>query len=662
MGNIITNTQIFEYPLINVTSGTKYRIRGMRVTVLSVFLFLLSVFSYAQEEGQYSTTDKEAIKQFALANQSLDDHEYNIAATELQQAIENDPKFIEAHIQLADLFRLERQYKKAIEQYVAAININPDFSRAIYLKLGDIEISDAQYEQAQQHLTKYLTYPNITDQDAYYARKLLKDCAFSIEALKHPVPFKPINMGPEINTADDEYLPVSTADESTLIFTRKINNNEDFYKSVKVNGKWQTATYLSDNINTPNYNEGAQSISQDGKYLFFTGCNRPDGLGRCDIYIAQKKGDDWGKPYDLQPPVNTPGWESQPSISADGRTLYFVSNRKGGYGGYDIWKSTVTDKGWSEPENLGPNINTSFDEQSPFIHADDSTLYFCSNGWPGMGGKDLFVSHLGKDGKWQKPVNMGYPINSSGDENGLSVTANGTYAFFASNNLNGYGGFDIYTFELPENVRPHMVTYVKGIVTDAQTKEPLDASVEIIELEKNEAVYQDNSSVEQGDFLATLTSGKNYGLNVSKNGYLFYSANFSLIGHEPKEPYILSIALSPIEVGNKVVLNNIFFDTNKFDIKPDSKAELQKLIEFLTLNPAIHIEISGHTDNVGNDQTNQTLSENRAKAVYQYLIASGIIAQRLVYKGYGKTQPIAPNTTDENRSKNRRTEFKIIAK
>ena len=177
-----------------------------------------------------------------------------------------------------------------------------------------------------------------------------------------------------------------------------------------------------------------------GNILFFTGCNRPDGLGRCDIYISQKKGDDWGKPFDLQPPVNTPGWESQPSISADGRTLYFVSNRKGGYGGYDIWKSTLTDKGWGEPENLGPNINTSFDEQSPFIHPDDSTLYFCSNGWPGLGGKDLFVSQLGKDGKWQKPVNLGYPINSSGDENGLTLTANGDYAFFSSNNLNGYGG------------------------------------------------------------------------------------------------------------------------------------------------------------------------------------------------------------------------------
>jgi len=632
----------------------------MRIVLLSFLLICISVCSFAQ--SQYSTTDREAIKHYALANEALDNREFKAATDELLKAIDRDPKFTEAHLLLADVLHVLKQNKLSIEEYRKVIAINPDFSRGVYLKLGESEISDAQYVIAQQHLQKYLTYPNIQDKDIYFAKKLLKDCDFSLEAIQHPVSFKPINVGPEINTGADEYLPVATADESELIFTRKINNNEDFYKSVKLSGKWQTATYLSNNINTPNYNEGAQSITADGKYLFFTGCNRPDGLGRCDIYIAKKQGDDWGKPYDLNPPVNTSGWESQPSISADGRTLYFVSNRKGGYGGYDIWKSTVTDKGWSEPQNLGPNINTPYDEQSPYIHADDSTLYFCSNGWPGLGGMDLFVSHLGKNGQWQKPQNLGYPINSSGDENGLTVTASGQYAFFASNNLNGFGGYDIYYFELPENIRPHVVTYVKGIVIDAVTKQPLEASVEIIDLEKNATVYQDNSSPEYGDFLVTLTAGKNYGLNVSKDGYLFYSANFSLLGHEAREPYQLTVELSPIEVGNKVVLNNIFFDTNKFDLKPDSKAELQKLIDFLNLNPSVHIEISGHTDNVGNNQANQVLSENRAKSVYQYLITNGITAARLIYKGYGETQPIMPNISDANRAKNRRTEFKIIAK
>ena len=633
----------------------------MRVTIFSLLLFFLPYFALAQQR-QYTTANREAIKYFALANQSLDDHVYDDAVIQLQKAIEADAKFVEAHIQLGDIYRLMRQHKPAIDQYLVAIELSPEFNRSVYLKIGDEEITQAKYAEAKQHLEKYITYPDITAPNNFLAQKLIADCKFSIQAILHPVPFKPINMGPEINTADDEYLPVATADESMLIFTRKINNNEDFYKSVKLNTKWQTATYLSNQINTPQYNEGAQSISQDGKFLFFTGCNRPDGLGRCDIYIAQKKGDDWGKPFDLSPPVNSPGWESQPSISADGRTLYFVSNRKGGYGGYDIWKSTLTQKGWGEPENLGPNINTSFDEQSPFIHPDDSTLYFCSNGWPGLGGKDLFVSRLGKDGKWQKPENLGFPINSSGDENGLSLTANGAYAFFSSNNLDGYGGFDIYTFVLPPNLRPHIVTYVKGKVNDAKTMQPLEAAVEIIDLQKDQAVYQDYSDPERGDFLATLTSGKNYGLNISKAGYLFYSENFSLVGHEAKNPFDISVLLEPIEVGSKVILNNIFFDTNKFDLKPESIAELEKLVEFMNLNPTLHIEISGHTDNIGNDQANQVLSENRAKSVYQYLITNQINAARLVYKGYGKTQPIAPNASEDDRAKNRRTEFKVTAK
>jgi outer membrane protein OmpA-like peptidoglycan-associated protein/tetratricopeptide (TPR) repeat protein len=633
----------------------------MRSTILIVLLLIAPIVLFAQQR-RYSTTDREAIKYFALANESLDNNAFDDAVTQLQQSLQADSNFVEARELLGDLYHRMRQHKPAYDQYIKVITLNPEFNPYVYYKIGDEEVHLARYETGKQHLEKYLAYPNLDPKASYLAQKLLNDCNFSIDAIKHPVPFTPVNMGPAINTADDEYLPVATADESELIFTRKINNNEDFYKSVKVDGKWQTATYLSSNINTPEYNEGAQSITQDGKYLFFTGCNRPDGLGHCDIYIAAKKGDDWGKPVDLSPPVNTPGWEAQPSISSDGRTLYFVSNRKGGYGGYDIWKSTLTDKGWGEPENLGPNINTAFDEQSPFIHPDDSTLYFCSNGWPGLGGMDLFVSRLGKDGKWQKPTNLGYPINSSGDENGMTLTAEGSHAFYSSNNLDGFGGFDIYTFELPENLRPHIVTYVKGTVSDAKDLHPLEAAVEIIDLQKNSSVYQDYSDDADGSFLATLTAGKNYGLNISKTGYLFYSQNFSLVGHEANKPYNIAVLLQPIEIGNKVILNNIFFDTNKFNLKDESTAELQKLVDFLNVNPTLKIEISGHTDNVGNDQLNQTLSENRAKAVYQFLIDNKIDPSRLVYKGYGKTQPIATNDTDEGRAKNRRTEFKIIAK
>lgn len=628
-------------------------------TILLCFCF---VSAFAQPRS-YSTRNQTAIKYFATANSFIDTHKYDEAIASLLEAVKEDDRFTEAHMLLGDLYRFERKYKDAVDHYSKVVSINPEFNQSAYYKLSEMEISIGHYKDAQMHLVKYLSYPYIQDKDRFYAKKMVADCDFALKALQNPVPFKPVNLGPEINTTDDEYLPVATADESMLIFTRKINNNEDFYKSVKKAGKWQAAQYLSRQINTSDYNEGAQSISQDGRYLFFTGCNRPDGLGRCDIYISQKKGEDWSKPFDLSPPINSGAWESQPSISADGKTLYFVSNRKGGYGGYDIWRSTLTSKGWSEPQNLGPNINTSFDEQSPFIHPDDSTLYFASNGWPGMGNKDLFISRLSPNGVWSKPENLGYPINSGGDENGLTITATGGYAYFASNNLNnGRGDFDIYMFELPTAIRPHMVTYVKGTVTDAITKRPIEALVEIIDLGNNQSVYKDVSSPTQGDFLATLTSGKSYGVNISKPGYLFYSDNISLEGVAPKEPFIVNVALSPIEVGKKVILKNIFFDTNKYDLAPKSKTELQKIIEFLNTNPSVRVEISGHTDDVGDNQMNQTLSENRAKSVYTYLVANGVNAARLVFKGYGKTMPIAPNTTDENRARNRRTEFKIIAK
>ena len=632
----------------------------MKNVILTFLLLFLSVFAFAQQP--YSTTNQEAIKNYALANQAIDEHSFPEAIELLQKAVKADNKFVEAHALLGNTLHLTKNNKGAIDEFKKVIALNPGFSRAIYMKIADMEISEAQYQDAQAHLQKFLSLPNNADKDRDYAQKLLKDCIFAIDALQHPVPFKPINLGASINTAADEYSPVSTADDKTIIFTRQIGQNEDFYQANKVDNQWQKSVYLSDRINTPNYNEGSESVSQDGKFLFFTGCNRPDGKGRCDIYVATKKGDDWGKPFSLSPPINTPGWESQPSISADGRTLYFVSNRKGGYGGYDIWKSNLTDKGWSEPENLGSNVNTPYNEQSPFIHPDDSTLYFCSNGWPGMGNQDLFVSRLAKDGKWQVPKNLGYPINTNGDESGLSLTAGGAYAFFSSNKLDGFGGFDIYTFEMPPDLRPHVVTYVKGFVSDAKTRQPLESAVEIIALENNRPVYQDFSSAEKGDFLATITAGKNYGLNISKPGYLFYSENFSLVGHTSSNPFFITALLEPIEVGNKVILKNIFFDTNKYQLQPDSRAELQKLIEFMELNPTVKIEISGHTDNVGNDISNQTLSENRAKSVYDFLISGKIDPSRMVFKGYGKTQPIAPNDSDENRAKNRRTEFKIIAK
>lgn len=623
-----------------------------------LLLILACQFAYAQKS--YSTNNRSAIKSYERASYFLDLNDFRKAETELIAATKQDDEFIEAYLLLGDVYRVTFEYVKARETYKKAFDINPNFAPERYYYYAESELKTGQYESALLHYNLFKSKGNPSVDKIKLAEKYIHDCQFAMEAMKHPVPFKPVNLGPNINTKDQEYLASLTTDESTLIFTRQINGNEDFYKSVKVNNEWSKAEYLSSNINTPSYNEGAQCISPDGQFLFFTGCNRPDGYGRCDIYIAKKEGQGWSKPINLGYPINTKGWESQPSLSADGRTLYFVSDRPGGIGSYDIWKSELGDDGnWQQPVNLGPDINTPFDEQSPFIHPDNKTLYFSSNGWVGMGNKDLFISRLDSNKVWSKPENLGYPINTYGEESGLTINASGTKAFFSSDNFNGYGGFDIYSFDLPQNLRPTPVNYVKGVVFDEDSKDKLQALVDIIDLKSGKSIHLSYSDEVDGSFLASIPQGNEYSLNVSKDGYLFYSENFSLEKYKPGKPFLLEVPLQKIAVGKKVVLKNIFFDTNKYDLKPESIAELQKLIDFLDENPKINIEIRGFTDDVGDDESNMVLSQNRSKAVYQYLINHQINPNRLAYKGFGENQPVADNKTAEGRANNRRTEFVI---
>ncbi|WP_017257741.1 OmpA family protein [Pedobacter arcticus] len=629
---------------------------------LAHLVILLLAFQVGASQTKYSSNSRNAIKSYEKARSLLDLNEFEQAGSELIAAIKQDGEFIEAHLLLADVYRVTFNYLKAKENYKQAFKINPNFAPERYYYFAESELKTGDYEQALNHYKLYKSQGNPSIERIVLADKYIKDCEFAIEALKNPVPFKPENLGPNVNTAEQEYLATITTDENTLIFTRQINRNEDFYRSYKNGDSWTKATYLSNNINTPSYNEGAQCLSPDGQFLFFTGCNRPDGLGRCDIYVSQKEGEGWSKPVNLGFPINTKGWESQPSLSADGKTLYFVSDRRGGFGSYDIWKSDIDEEGkWAMPVNLGPNINTPYDEQSPFIHPDNQTLYFSSNGWVGLGNKDLFISRLDTAGNWGLPKNLGYPINTYGEESGLTINASGTKAYFSSDNFNGYGGFDIYSFPLPENIRPVAVNYVKGVVFDAETKVRLGALVDISDLQDEKTLHISYSDRIDGTFLTTLSTGKEYSINVSKDGYLFYSENFSIEKNQIGKPIIIEVPLQKIAIGKKVVLKNIFFDSNKFDLKPASKTELQKLIEFLKENPKTEIEISGHTDDIGNDQSNLILSQNRSKAVYNYLISNGINSKRLTYKGYGESTPMADNNTEEGRANNRRTEFTITS-
>ena len=434
--------------------------------------------------------------------------------------------------------------------------------------------------------------------------------------------------------------------------------NEDLYTSLWDGKAWGKSKNLGEPINTRE-NEGAFSASTDGKYLFFTSCSRKGGVGRCDIWMSERQGDGWSVPYNLGRPLNTRDWESQPSLASDGVTIYFVSNRAGGFGGTDIYKSVWNGANWSEPENLGPKINTPQDEQFPFIHPDGVTLYFSSYGHPGMGKSDIFLSRL-EDGKWLTPMNLGYPINTDGDEWNFVVDSKGENAYMASDRLDGYGGMDIYTFPLYNKARPRTTSYVKGIVTDKETGEYLYSEVELYDIESGDRIATTHSDSRKGEFLISIPSNRDYAFEVRAKGYLLYSESFALKQSSLLKPKVLKIELEKIKSGRSVVINNVFFDTDKSMLKPESNAELKVLAQFLRDNADVRIEIGGHTDNTGSEERNRELSRNRAKSVYDFLVQSGIDAARLSFKGYASSKPIADNNTEEGRAKNRRTEFKVL--
>jgi len=395
--------------------------------------------------------------------------------------------------------------------------------------------------------------------------------------------------------------------------------------------------------------------------LVFTGCNRPNGAGSCDIYISYFTPQGWSEAINMGNKINTEEWESQPCLSPDKRDIYFASRRPGGFGGADIYVSHLQANGrWSDAENLGPSINTTGDEQCPFIHADNQTLYFTSNVLPGYGDEDLFVVRKSDNGSWEIPKNLGYPINTIDREGTLFIAADGKTAYYASDRAAGKGGLDIYSFDLREDVRPSKTLWVKGKVFDKKTSEGLPSAVELIDLNSKQLISKVQTD-EKGNYLITLPVGKDYAFNVNRKGYLFFSDNFSLTTTSPDSTE-KNIPLQPIEVNASVVLKNIFFDINKYEIKTTSQVELDKIVQLLTDNPTVKIQLAGHTDNIGNAADNLKLSENRSKAVINYLVNKGIDAKRLSPKGYGASQPVADNKTEEGRAINRRTELKVISR
>ncbi|MFN8276886.1 MAG: OmpA family protein [Chitinophagales bacterium] len=634
------------------------------------FLFLLIACSITAstfaQSVTYERASKRAKDRYDAGNNFYAFGRYAEADSMLKLALESERNFIEAHWLLGNIY-LENQRNNAgaVTELKKVEELNPQHDRYLIKKIGHALFNNGQYDEAKTYYQKFRAQHGIMPEDEVEADQMIRNADFAKKAVSSPVAFKPENLGPAVNSTEDDYMPALTADQHWLYFTRmeRIGRavDENIFISENRHGVWTLAEPISEAINTLQYNEGAHSISQSGRYLFFTSCNRPESNGGCDIYFSKRTGNDWDRGKNLNRPINSAAWETQPYLAGDGRTLFFVSNRNGGYGGADIYMTQLGDDGkWSEPQNLGPNINTKFDEERPFIHPDGFSLYFASKGHDGMGGSDLFVSRKQADGTWGTPINLGYPINTSGDELGLYVTPDGINAYFSSEQPDTKGGLDIYRFALPENVRPYPTCYVKGVVSDAQSKAALGSKLQFIDLQSGLIYTTGSSDPKTGEYLVTLPTGKNYACQISKDGYLFYSANFSLAETKEGQALHLDAALQPFKIGESVVLSNVFFSSNSYTLLDASKSELNTLIDLLNKNATLKIEIGGHTDNSGLEKDNLLLSEQRAKAVYDFLISKGISAERLSYKGFAATHPIADNATAEGRQKNRRTEFKVV--
>ena len=540
----------------------------MRKILFILFLVPLVIFSQSKRDQKKYNNIVELIKQ----------NELELAKEESYKLLKKNKDWKKPHLLLYSIILKEQNYEKGVVEFFKYYNISSEKSSFPIFQLAEVFYKEGIYLEA----LKYFNISANLDEEENKHSRYINNCRFALYAMENPVEFEFENMGENINTENAEYLPFISVDGKELIFTRRLElnegvYNEDFYKTEKINSNWIESSPMG--INTIQ-DEGSITISANGIYLVYTSCYRQDGIGECDLYLCVKQNRIWGKSQNISS-LNTRYREKQSCFSADGKYLYFVSNRRGGYGGDDIWRSEITRFGFSSPENLGSTINTKEDEMSPFFHPDNLTFYFASKGHTGMGDFDLFVSRrLHSDTLWGIPENLGYPINSHNTENSLVVSNDGKTAYFVSDK-SGYGKEDIFSFQLPEDKR----------------------ATEISELEL-EIITQNN--------------------------------------------------------GDEIILKNVLFETDSYELVETSFIELNTLINYLKKNPKIKIHIEGHTDNISDDKHNLILSDNRAAKVYSYLVDRDISSERLSYKGYGENKPISTNNTKKGRKQNRRTSFVII--
>ncbi|HUS02101.1 MAG TPA: OmpA family protein [Chitinophagaceae bacterium] len=642
--------------------------------LIPYFLFLIPYFSAAQWYDPLKVNTK-ATDMYLQSIAKAQNGDVSAAIKMVNDALKIEPKFVDAYISLAGMYAEQKNYNESVNQYNKAFSLDNTYSKTSLLPYSISLAGAGKFDKALEAVNTFLAIPKLNERSIKAGEFRKRTYQFAIDYDKNHgagnYVFKPQNAG-DINSIDPEYYPSLTIDGKKIVFTRRVHGsdgkgkqivgNEDFYESEFINGKWNEAKALEGNINSPQYNEGAQNISQDGQWLIFTGCLFPEGMGSCDLYISYLTKQGWSKPENLGRNVNSEFWETSPSLSPDKKDLYFTSSVPGGFGGDDIWVCHRSANGkWGPAQNLGPEINSPGNERSPFIHSDNQTLYFNSTGQPGYSEKaDLFVARKQPDGKWSKPENLGYPINTIDEETSLIVSSDGKTAFYASDRTDSKGGLDIYTFELREDVRPAKTLWVKGKVFDKKTKEGLPSSVELTDIVSKQPISRLQTD-EDGNYLVTLPVGKDYAFNVNRKGYLFYSENFSLAKNAPDSVYHIDIPLQPIEANASIILKNVFFDTKQTQLKPESITELDNVVLLMNENPKLKIQIGGHTDNVGKPADNVKLSLGRAVSVVNYLLGKGIKNDRLTFKGFGETKPIADNNSEQGRALNRRTELIVIS-
>lgn len=636
----------------------------IRITFLLFSLFLLQPEQAMAQVYDPAKTPKKAQKNYELAMQQVDEGNYRNALLYLEQALKVDPNYADALLSKAGILSEVKQYRLAVENYEKAFYVAPDYSRD-YLFVYSIALAGlGEFQKALNAVDRFLALPaiNASSVQAARYRKKCYEFALGVNSIYPNWAKTQIeHLGDSINSSVSEYYPTMTIDGKQLIITRRTRNaaDEDFFYSMDVGGSWSEAKPLRGKVNTP-MKEGGQQITPDGNCMVFSAKDYPEGLGSFDIYLSFKTADGWSERVHTGNSINSEYWESAPCLSPDKKLLFFASDRPGGYGGTDLYVSTMMANGkWSTPQNLGPTINTGGDEGCPFMHADNETLYFNSNGHLGYGGTDLFFSKKTNLG-FTVPQNLGYPINTIDDEGSLFVSSDAATGFFASDRGDSKGGLDIYSIRLYEGIKPNASSWLEGRVYDSITGKALTASVEIIDLESKLVVSEVNAD-ERGSYLAILPLGKNYALNVSKKGYLFYSGRFIMKEVVTQQKLIYDVPLQPLQKGTKLVLKNIQFESGKHNLLPESFIELDKLAALLLENPNLKVQIVGHTDNIGNEQDNLVLSNERANAVLNYLISKKVNASKLKALGMGTKQPVGDNSLPEGRALNRRTEMLIIS-